>query len=729
MKPRKLWILLAVVLMANLALVGVWPVGAQAVDPLPSAADPSSWPATVDTAATPEFKPGQVLVKFKDGASASSVSSTLTRYQASRLETLAVVDVDVWQVPEGQELAIVDQLKADPTVEYAEPNYAYRAFVTPNDPGFTNGNQWGLTKAQAPAAWNITTGSADIIVAIIDTGIDAGHPDLAGKIVAGYDFVSGDSNPNDQNGHGTHVAGIAAAVTNNGVGVAGMNWNARIMPIRVLDDTGSGWNSDIVSGITWAWQHGARVINLSLGGSYYSSSMQDAVNAAHAAGSLVVAAMGNCRTEGGGCQTANPTSYPAAYNNVMAVAATGPYDVYAPYSQYGPHCDISAPGGDMSYYHDPDGIYSTLPTYPVFLTTYYSYSMNYDFLNGTSQATPYVSGLAALVWATNPSLTPQQVQEAIESTAVDLGTPGWDSTYGWGRINAAAAVAVYSVPAAPVLNTIDNTDGDGSYVVDWNDVTNASSYVLQEDDDPSFTTPNTVSNLITSQYSVSGRAPGTWYYRVLAHATGGDSAWSNVQSVGVKPNAPTLNAISNGSHQDAYLLSWSASATANSYTLQQANNASFTGAQVHYVGSALQYQVTGQASGTWYYRVLASNQAGDSVWSNTQSTTVNDPPAGTPGAPTLSAISNSDGDGNYQVTWTSVSGATSYVLEQSWNPWFSAPTQIYSGASSPYTVTNQLEGTWFYRVRAVNATGSSPWSGTQSATVIARVYLPLIRGK
>jgi thermitase len=722
MQNRKPQTLLALFLLLSLTFVGLWPVAAQDGEQPRHAPNPPSLPGTVlapDAAA--EFKPGEVLVKFKSYASAASVDSALARYQATRLQTLADIDVQVWQVEEGQELTIVDQLKAEPVVEYAEPNYRYHAFAIPSDPYF--GNQWGLTKVQAPAAWDLTTGSTGITIAIIDTGIDPGHPDLASKIVAGYDFVSGDSNPTDGNGHGTHVAGIATAITNNGVGVAGMDWNARIMPIRVLDNSGSGWSSDIASGIDWAWQHGAKVLNLSLGGTSYSSTMQDAVNAAHAAGSLVVAAMGNCRTTGPGCPVANPTNYPAAYNNVMAVAATGPTDTYSSFSQYGAHCDIAAPGGDMSYYHDPNGIYSTMPTYPVYLTTSYSYYTNYDYLNGTSQATPYVAGLAALIWSTNSTLTPDQVQTAIQNTAVDLGTAGWDSNYGWGRINALAAVQVYSVPSVPALYPINNPDGDGSYLVDWSDSANATSYTLQEDDNSGFSSPSTLYSGATSQFSVSGKGPGTWYYRVYAAGGSGHSDWSVIRAVTVKPNAPTLNAISNAGNQDEYLVSWSTSTAATGYTLQEANNASFTSPHTRYMGTALQYQVTGQPGGDWYYRVLATNSAGDSAWSSTQSTTV-DPPL--LGIPTLAAISNADGDGNYLVDWSDVASATSYKLEQSSDQWFTAPTEVYTGAASQFSVTNQPSGRWYYRARALSVPGNGPWSLPQSVGVTSWAYLPFV---
>jgi thermitase len=727
MKARKSQPLVVLILLVSLAFTALWPVAAQEVVPTRQVPNLPSLPATVfSTGTAAEFKPGEVLVKFKSHVSTNSIKTVLERYRATHLQTLDVVDVQVWQVEEGQELAIVEQLKADPMVEYAEPNYRYHALGIPNDPGFSQ--QWGLTKVQAPAAWDITTGSASVVIAIIDTGIDSTHPDLAGKIVTGHDFVDGDSNPRDGNGHGTHVAGIAAAVTNNTVGVAGMNWEARIMPIRVLDDIGGGWSTDIVSGIIWAYQHGAKVLNLSLGGTGYDQFMQNAVNAAHAAGSLVVAAMGNCRTyDPDYCPVVNPTIYPAAYNNVMAVAATDRDDFYAPYSQSGPHCDIAAPGGDMGgYYYNAGGIYSTMPTYPVYLTTPpYYYRQNYDFLEGTSQATPYVAGLAALVWAAKPSLTPDQVQITIEDNAVDLGTLGWDSDYGWGRIDALAAVQAVSPPGTPTLNPIYNPDNDGNYVVDWGDVANATSYLLQEDDDAAFPSPTIAYSGPSSQYPVSSKEPGTWYYRVYASNANGSSPWSAVQSVTIipTPDAPTLNAIDNTGHQDEYVVSWSASARATSYTLQEAGDASFASPRTRYVGSALQYHVTGQPGGTWYYRVLASSWAGNSPWSNSRSTTVAPLPLG---APTLDAISNLDGDGNYQVSWSPVSGATSYTLEESADPWFSVPAVVYADTATQFSVSDQLKGTWFYRVRASGSAGRGPWSGAQSAAVITRIYMTYV---
>ena len=204
--------------------------------------------------------------------------------------------------------------------------------------------------------------------------------------------------------------------------------------MRVLGSTGTGTAANAALAIGWAEQHGANIINLSLGGPDWSQTLQDAINLAHGSGSLIIAAMGN--------QNTNAPYYPAACENVFAVSATTQLDGRAPYSNYGSHNDIAAPGGSMSYYGQTTGIYSTMPTYPVYMTTQYGYVINYDYLQGTSQAAPYVSGLAALIWSLSPGLTPDQVQQAIESTADDLDPAGWDQVFGWGRINARAAVVV-----------------------------------------------------------------------------------------------------------------------------------------------------------------------------------------------------------------------------------------------------------------------------------------------
>jgi thermitase len=374
-----------------------------------------------------EFAPGEVLVKFKPGASLSAVQSAMRANSVGLLDEIPQIGVKILSVPVGRELEVVRRLLDDPSVEYAEPNYILHALPTiPNDGYYTW--QWGMEKIQAPSAWDITTGASNIIIAIVDTGVDLDHPDLDAKVVAGYDFVNNDNNPQDDNGHGTHCAGIAAAETNNNTGVAGVSWGAKIMPVKVLDDTGSGLLSWVISGIIYAADNGAKVINLSLGGEgNCQASIQDAITYAHNRGALVVAAMGNCAdpaTYQLYCSEFNPIIFPASCERVVAVGATDSNDNRASFSGYRDYIDVAAPGV---------GIYSTWP-----------WLNGYRTLDGTSMAAPHVSGLAALIWSVAPGYTPDQVEQIIKQSADDVNSntyPGKDDYLGWGRINAYRAVS------------------------------------------------------------------------------------------------------------------------------------------------------------------------------------------------------------------------------------------------------------------------------------------------
>ena len=314
-------------------------------------------------------------------------------------------------------------LKAIPGVQYVEPNYIYYAFATPNDPGYSQ--QWALPKIQANLAWDIWRPQATRYIAIIDTGIDYNHSDLRNKLrrhsdgttVYGYNFVSNNTNANDDNGHGTHCAGIAAAEINNGIGIAGIaawspgvsgyNQYVQLMPVKVLDANGSGTLTAVANGITWAADNGAHVLSMSLGGGSGSSTLSNAVTYAWNRGCLIVAAAGN-----GGSSS---PQYPAYYTNVIAVAATDSSDTLTYFSQYGSWVDIAAPGAS---------IYSTYR------------GNSYATLSGTSMACPHVSGAAALVWSHAPSLTNQQLRTILE-TNVDPYNPyaGRTIASGAGRLN------------------------------------------------------------------------------------------------------------------------------------------------------------------------------------------------------------------------------------------------------------------------------------------------------
>jgi thermitase len=656
------------------------------------------------------FVPGEILVAYNTVPAtlqAADREHVLEAYGATRVGSVfsgptTESSVDIVRVPQGREFAAIRALNRDPRVRYAEPNYVYTAFATPNDPHFAK--QWAYTTIQAPAAWDIVTGATTITIAVIDSGIDPTHPDLAGKLVPGYDYVDNDDNPRDLNGHGTHVAGIAAAITNNGIGVAGMAWGARIMPLRALDEEGTGNSAGIASAIGWAHLNGAKIINLSLGGEGSSQTLQNAITHAHNDGILVVAAMGN--------RGDSVPLYPAAYANVMAVAATTRDDIRAGYSSYGVHCDIAAPGGFMTNYGQTSGIYSTMPTYDVYDTTRYFYQKHYDYHMGTSQAAPFVSGLAALIWSVKPSLTPDQVQQTIQSTAVDLGASGWDQYYGWGRINALAAVESVLALAPPTLWPITEPGSDGTLWVDWSDVSYASSYTLQEDAHPSFDSPTTAYSGAASHALLSERPSGTWYYRVraerLAASKVGD--WSNVQAIQIRLVAPLLAPIGNNG-ASTYVVTWQGVAGAAGYRLQESATADFATSTTLSTGNVLAYTVSDQAGGTWYYRVQAYNASESSDWSTVRSAMVK------PAAPTLDAIVPDAAPDAYHLTWSSTVGAAGYRLQESPNAGFSAPSIRYLGTSTTYTITGQPAGQWHYRVEAYNEAGYSPPSNTRVFTV------------
>lgn len=291
--------------------------------------------------------------------------------------------------------------------------------VTPNDPAY--GSQWGLAKINAPLAWGVSQGQG-ILIAVLDSGADLGHPDLSGQLRSDidWDYVNNDDTAQDDDGHGTHVAGIAAAATNNGIGVAGLGWNATVLPLKVLDNEGSGSFTNLVTALRYATDHGAKIINMSLGSdpayNLQCANYPDLVNAlkyAYDHGVLNIVAAGN---EAGNANQVMPANCPY----VLTVAATDSSDARAWFSNSGTVVDIAAPGAD---------IYST-----------YWPSPDYASMDGTSMATPFVAGLAALVWARAPAYTPEQVAAAILDNARDLGPAGRDNDFGCGRIDAPGAV-------------------------------------------------------------------------------------------------------------------------------------------------------------------------------------------------------------------------------------------------------------------------------------------------
>jgi subtilisin family serine protease len=291
------------------------------------------------------YLPGQVVVGFRPNVDPLSRLEALSDASASTLKSVGSPNVKLVKV-DGSVPSAIAELKSNPAVAYAEPNWIYHAEATPNDPRYSQ--LWGLAKINAPAAWNTTTGSGGVTVGVVDTGIATDHLDLAANVVPGYDYVQGDTDPRDYNGHGTHVAGTIGARGNNAIGVTGVNWQVSLMPVRVLDGSGSGSNTNVTAGLTYACTHGATIVNASLGGTGYSTPMRDAIAACP--NTLFVVAAGN---DGANDDTTPhyPCNYGAAPDNlpnVICVAATDSNDNLASFSNYGASVDLAAPGVEIA---------------------------------------------------------------------------------------------------------------------------------------------------------------------------------------------------------------------------------------------------------------------------------------------------------------------------------------------------------------------------------------------
>lgn len=375
---------------------------------------------------------------------------------------------------------VLGLIRASGLAVYCEVDEARKAYDAPNDPYY--GQQWQFGAISAEGGWDVTHGSGSVTVAVIDTGIDYNHPDLSGKVLTGKNYVDGSSDPYDDNGHGTHVAGLAAAMTDNGVGVAGVDWAARILPLKVLDSSGSGYDSDIASAIRYAADSGAEVINMSLGSSTSTFTLQLAVNYAYGKGVTIVAAAGNDGT--------SSVSYPAAYSGVIAVGAIDSGGNRAEFSNYGSKLDLMAPG-------------VSLPS------TYTNGA--YQKMSGTSMSSPIVAGAACMVLAAFPGYAskPDEVASKLTSTATDMGTPGFDTGYGYGKLNLAAALGGSEPPdpdpdpdpdpePAPPSDDLDSVNGGSTtwYLAEGYTGPGFNTYALLEN-------PNTQTAAVTVEMVTS----------------------------------------------------------------------------------------------------------------------------------------------------------------------------------------------------------------------------------
>ncbi|HNP25042.1 MAG TPA: S8 family serine peptidase, partial [Panacibacter sp.] len=394
-----------------------------------------------------EYVANRVIIKFRAGIPAATLADVKARIkneiQTTKTRNLKLIDAEVWEFSKGKVSDIISKWKNDPRIKYIEPDYIVHGSNDPNDPLYPS--LWGMAKIKASQAWDITTGS-NVVVGVIDAGVDYNHPDLAANIwtnpgeianngidddnngfvddVHGYDFVNNDGDPMDDNRHGTHVAGTIAARGNNNTGVVGVNWTAKIMALKFLGSNGSGTNSDAIRAIQYATQMGARLTNNSWGGGSYSQAMYDAIKAAGAANIMFVAAAGNTASN----NDAQPyLAYPSTYDldNIISVAATDINDLKASFSNYGATTvDLGAPGVDI------------LSTYPLWHP-----SGPYATISGTSMAAPHVAGVAALIWSQHPTFSAEDVKTIIMNSVDPIASMQGITASG-GRLNAFKALTL-----------------------------------------------------------------------------------------------------------------------------------------------------------------------------------------------------------------------------------------------------------------------------------------------
>lgn len=587
-------------------------------------------PFTAAQSVTTQHSADHVIVRFKAESVATARSQALTTIGVKRDLVFAIVPgLERVKLSPGRTVdEAIAALRRNPNVLYAEPDFVVRKIATPNDPSY--GSLWGMSNIKAPAAWDTTTGPAGLVVAVLDTGIDRSHPDLAQNIwtnpgetlngldddgngyvddLYGWDFAYGDNNPSDVNGHGTHTAGTVGAHGNNALGVVGVNWQVKLVALKFLNDNGSGYTSNAILAMQYANRMGIKVSNNSWGGGGYSQALFDAINASKANNHLFIAAAGNSNVN----NDATP-QYPSSYNldNVISVASITSTDARSSFSNYGAtSVDLGAPGS---------GILSTTPG-----NTYKSYS-------GTSMATPHVAGAAAMIAGLRPAWTYSQVRDAILKTTRPLAALSGLTVTG-GTLDLAAAVAYQPVTTPPVAtsslvapSSLVATAASATQVnLSWTDNSSdeAGFRIERSTDAVSFTQVGTTAAGVRT-YDAAGLTALTAYtFRVRAYNANGNSSYSNSATATTlaAPTAPAVPTLSGTASRRLATLAWTNVANETGYRVSRATRSSGGVCGTFSVIKTLRVNVTdtmdiSSNGGSFCYAVQSYNSVGTSARSN-----------------------------------------------------------------------------------------------------------------
>ncbi len=696
-------------------------------------------------------------------------------------------------IPEDVDPLEVSKIfEKDPNIEIATPKYLVYTEAIPNDPlhedhwGHNNTSQmisynWSTYDhtgplvgtvgfdARAHAGWDGSQGYGDsgVIIAILDTGVDYNHEDLSANCMTGYDYGDMDTNPMDAIGHGTCCAGVAAGVVSNNKGVAGVAGDCTIMPLKIADS--AGYLVGAEDAIIHAADNGADIASMSYSGDYtYGTypSMDDAYTYAYNSGVTLLAATSNYNE--------SHIRYPACHPYVIGVGAAAPDDgrKRSSSSRFEVNSGVDTdPNGytvdgerwwgsnyGVATQDAMDAVDVIAPT--ILVTTDISGDGgyvtradalgnpygdgNYDFwFNGTSCATPYAAGVAALIKSKYPSYTPAQVTALLKSSARDVvnvesGT-GWDKYSGYGIVDISAAVGVSgSAPSVPVLASPSNGSSvaDLTPTFDWNDVADATSYTILVDNTSNFSSPEINQTVTVSTYTPgTNLTAGLYYWKVLATNSYGSSAYSGAWSVTLTaplplPDVPTLiSPISGSTVEDLTpTFDWNDAANATSYHIQIATKSNMTGLVVDTdVASSTYTPASDMAVDLYYWRVLSTNATGSSAYTSIWNVNVIAPPP-LPGTPTL--ISPANGSGTSDTTpsfdWSDASDATGYEILIDNNSDFSSPTISTTTTTSDYTATTLALGTYYWKVRGTNVTGAGSYSASWSFSIGSPPSAPVL---